>query len=135
MFPLFTAVEERILAVAALGRMRVGDLAKKAKCSPKTVYKSMQKLEFREMFTAALRGNLHAETPSIVDVFVREALAGSYQHGKTILEITGVHTPKQQIDAALNVTSEDTPWKDEAEFQEFAKETLKRFGTTEDEDA
>lgn len=110
------------------------DLADAAGCAPKTVYMAMQKEDFRQMFVAAVRGQLHADLPRVVDAYVGKALEGSHQHGSTLMQITGLYNPKKQIDADIRLSGEEMPFESEEEMNQFAQDALRRLADLEEED-
>lgn len=110
------------------------DLADAAGVSPRTVYTAMRNEEFRLMFVEALRGNLHADLPQVIDAYIQEAKEGSHQHGKTLMEITGLYDPKKRIDADLRVSTTDVPFNSKEEMEDFARETMERWAEVEEEE-
>ena len=120
----FRPVEKRILKAATRNLGRVEDIADAAGCSTTTVYKAMQKLEFRQAFNEALRGNLVSEVPQILKAFAEEARQGSYKHGKLILEMTETYVPPtKKVDAKIDaqIDSDDSMFGSAEERKDFIR--------------
>jgi len=59
--------------------------------------------EFAEAVIARARELLKSNLPEIYGALNREAEKGSFQHIKLIMEMTGEHTDRQQIETTINV--------------------------------
>jgi len=131
-------VEERILKAAAKQLSRVEELADAAGCSEQTIYKAMQKPQFRQLFNEALKGQMVVEVPRILKAFADEAVTGSFKHGKLILELAGTYAPPTRrvsadIQGSVEHTGDDSPFGSDEERREYMKEVLQGLAL-EDED-
>jgi HSP20 family molecular chaperone IbpA len=75
---------KEICAIAAIGRT--------------TYYAAFKKPEFKELYKSASKALVDQAVAPVLNTFVREALRGSFQHGKVILEMAGLYSEKLDID-------------------------------------
>lgn len=125
-------VGKRILrAVAELQlqdeRMTPEQLAQRAECSLATFYRKLQREDFRELFLATIRHSLTPHTPAILSTFVKQALAGSFQHGRLVLEITGIYQEEKKVVGDITLREGESPFKDDAQRARFARATLDKL--------
>lgn len=121
----FTDLEKRILRIVGEKRLPIDQLAAEAGCRPETIYKRMQnKPEFSEAFNEMMLMGVRGHLPAVLDAFIAEALAGSFSHGKLLLEIGGVYQKKQQVDAQISVRDDGPVFKSDREKWEFLKATF-----------
>ncbi len=92
-------------AVLSCGRERltIDAIAVRAGLKPDYVCDRLRDPVFRTMFAEAAQSSLIGETPSILYEFAQQAKAGSFKHGKLILEITGLHQEKQRVELDAKV--------------------------------
>jgi len=121
-----TELETRLLKTAAASgsRITVEQLAKKAGCQADTIHRRLQNEEFRSLFIETMKSSLTAEVPAVLNSFVEAAKAGSFQHGKLVLEIAGAYSDKKEIKANIGVSEGESPFKDDDDRKAFLKETL-----------
>jgi len=122
-----TAKEKKILKEA----MRCGEqkltitaIAKKVGVKPEYVVEKLKKPEFRQLFVESMQDGIVGEAPAILHSFVNAAKEGSFQHGKLILELAGVHQENQRIDLHAKMDVEQPLFKTDEERKEFLKATL-----------
>lgn len=132
-------IEKRILkAVAELQlqeeRMTPEGLAERAGCSVTILYRKLQRDDdFRGIFLEAVRNSLATHTPAILSTFVRQAVAGSFQHGRLVLEIAGVYKEEKKVTGDITLREGESPFKDDTQRTQFARATLdKLVGATEE---
>lgn len=92
-------------------RMRsISDVCKIAGCSRPTYYSAFEKPAFREIYKQKSKELVDQAIAPVLNTFVREALRGSFQHGKVILEMAGLYSEKSELEINnnlnLNVTLE-----------------------------
>jgi len=75
-----------------------------ANCDRKIYYNATAKPEFKALYEAKTKDLIKQSIGPVVNTFVREALRGSFQHGKVILEMAGLYSEKQNMQ--VNVTFE-----------------------------
>lgn len=122
-----SAKEKRIIKEAMRcgeQKLTVRTLAQNAKVKPEFIVAKLKSPEFRQLFIEAMRDGIVAETPAILHSFVNAAKEGSFQHGKLMLELAGVHQEKQCIDLNARVEVDHTMFKTDADRKEFLKATL-----------
>lgn len=76
----------------------ITDLCNIAKISRMAYYRAMEKPEFKSLYKAKSKELVDNAIAPVLNTFVREALRGSFQHGKVILEMAGLYSDKQQIE-------------------------------------
>lgn len=76
----------------------ITDVCKLAGCSRTIYYDAMAKPEFKALYEAKTKDLIKQSIGPVVNTFVREALRGSFQHGKVILEMAGLYSEKSTID-------------------------------------
>lgn len=131
----FTDLEKRILRILSERPGTPVDLlAEEAGCRKETIYRRLQnKPEFYAAFNDVLTMSVVGNIPAILNAFTQEALSGSFQHGKTLLEISGIYEKKQKVDARVSVRDEGPIFKSDREKWEFLKATLNEFEEEEDD--
>lgn len=97
-----TPSEEKLLEVLLNPRNRmksITDICKIAEISRTTYYEAFSKPEFVEHYNKRAVELVKQQVAPVINAFVAEAKRGSFQHGKVLLEMGGVYTEKQQIEA------------------------------------
>lgn len=125
-----TNVETKILkalATAGGGRMTMTELAAKVGASPDTIYNRLQNQGFRDIFIETLRNSLAGEVPQVLRAFIDAAVAGSFQHGKMVLELAGMHKEESTINLNAQIRDGEQPFKDAEQRQEFLSSTLAKL--------
>jgi hypothetical protein len=86
---------KEICAIAAIGRT--------------TYYAAFKKPEFQALYKAQSRALVDQSIAPVLNTFVREALRGSFQHGKVILEMAGLYSEKSTVEVTgeLLLSAED----------------------------
>lgn len=74
----------------------VTDICRIAKCDRSTYYDAFAKPGFVELYKSKSMDIVKQSVAPVLNAFVREALRGSYQHGKLILNMAGLITEEQQ---------------------------------------
>jgi hypothetical protein len=97
--------KERAILEALLNpehRMKsITDICKIADCSRLTYYNAFKKPEFAELYKQRSLELVKQCVAPVLNTFVREAQRGSFQHGKVILEMAGLHSDKLQHDIGI----------------------------------
>jgi hypothetical protein len=74
-------------------------------------YRAFDKPEFKELYKSQSKALVDQSIAPVLNTFVREALRGSFQHGKVILEMAGLYSEKSTIDVNetfnMNLTVDD----------------------------
>lgn len=120
-------LEKRILkeVVRAYGRrLTMEELATASNTTVEKVYRCLERPEFRQLFVESMQVSLVADTPSILNKFAELAKAGQFNHGKLILEIAGVYTEKQKLEAEIRTF--DSPFKTDEERERFIEALIQR---------
>jgi hypothetical protein len=81
--------------------LSVTDLCKAAQTSRDTFYNAMKKPEFVNLYRNTALDVIKTEIYPLVKVGIREAKRGSFQHWKVLMEMTGMHTEKQEINVSF----------------------------------
>jgi hypothetical protein len=105
-----TEGEKRLLDVLLNPEYRtksITDICKIAACSRFLYYDSFKKPGFQELYKAQSKALVDQSIAPVLNTFVREALRGSFQHGKVILEMAGLYSEKSQLEITgeINVLS------------------------------
>ena len=96
-----TAAERRLLEVLINPENRnktVTDICQLADISRTTYYEVFDKPEFLALKRYWEKKLISSKTTAIIHAFQREAMRGSFQHGKILLEIDGLYTEKKEIE-------------------------------------
>jgi DNA-binding transcriptional regulator YhcF (GntR family) len=76
-----------------------------------TYYRAFEKPEFKALYKSMSKELVDQSIAPVLNTFVREALRGSFQHGKVILEMAGLYSEKSIIDVNtefnMNLTVDD----------------------------
>ncbi len=126
--PLLSKPEKQMLKLARESgghRVTLEQLAKASGRSINYVYEKMQDPDFRELFSAALRGSLMSEMPEILGVFIEKAKEGSFAHGKLLLELTKVYNQESNLNINANVVAHRGSDMSAEERRQFLEATLK----------
>jgi len=85
----------------------ITDICRVAKCDRKIYYTAFAKPGFVAIYNAMSMDIVKQSVAPVVNAFVREALRGSYQHGKLLLDMAGLHTDEEKArTAALNAKTQ-----------------------------
>jgi len=98
-----TPAEEKLLAVLLnpdLVSDSVTDKCQNAGISRQTYYEAMKKPGFMELVQGFRKEMLQAEIQDLIQVGIKEAKNGSYQHWKALMEMAGEYTPKTKTEVA-----------------------------------
>jgi hypothetical protein len=68
-----------------------------SRCKPRTYYRAFEKEYFIQELQRRSRQIAVRHVGQTMAAFVREAQRGSYQHGKVILEMSGVYTERKEV--------------------------------------
>lgn len=74
----------------------VTDICKLAKCGRTLYYEAFTKPGFVELYKSKSMDLVRQAVAPVLNSFIREALRGSYQHGKLILDMAGLVTDEQK---------------------------------------
>jgi hypothetical protein len=103
-----TEAERKLLEVLLSPEHRmksITDICKVAGCSRVLYYSAFKKPEFQALYKSQSKALVDQSIAPVLNTFVREALRGSFQHGKVILEMAGLYSEKSQLEVTgeLNV--------------------------------
>jgi hypothetical protein len=96
-----TMAEEKLLEVLLSPEHRmksITDICKVAGCSRVLYYSAFKKPEFQALYKSQSKALVDQSIAPVLNTFVREALRGSFQHGKVILEMAGLYSEKSQLE-------------------------------------
>lgn len=96
-----TQAEQKLLEVLISPEHRmksITDICKAACCSRVLYYSAFKKPEFKALYKTLSRELVDQSIAPVLNTFVREALRGSFQHGKVILEMAGLYSEKSQLE-------------------------------------
>ena len=96
-----TQAEQKLLEVLLSPEHRlksVTDICKVACCSRVLYYSAFKKPEFKALYKSQSRELVDQSIAPVLNTFVREALRGSFQHGKVILEMAGLYSEKSTLE-------------------------------------
>ena len=82
----------------------VTDMCKIANCTRTTYYEAFSKPGFKTIYETKSKELVKHAIGPVINAFIKEAVRGSFPHGKVILEMAGIYSEKQ--DVQLNVTFE-----------------------------
>ena len=109
-----TEGEKRLLDVLLNPEYRtksITDICKLAACSRFLYYDAFKKPGFQAIYKSQSKALVDQSIAPVLNTFVREALRGSFQHGKVILEMAGLYSEKSTIDVNetfnMNLTVDD----------------------------
>ena len=85
----------------------VADICKVAKIDRATYYRAFAKPEFAELYKRQSMDLVHNAVAPVLNTFVREAIRGSFQHGKVILEMADVYIESTKVEHSVTVKLED----------------------------
>jgi hypothetical protein len=85
----------------------ITDICKIAGCDRVTYYNAFAKPGFSELYKEQSKDLVRQAVAPVLNTFVREAIRGSFQHGKVILEMADVYTESSKIEHAIKVRLED----------------------------
>lgn len=122
-----TSKEKKILEEAMKcgeQKLTITAIAKRVGVKPDYVVKCLKKPEFRQLFVESMQDGIVSEAPAILHSFVNAAKEGSFQHGKLILELAGIHQDNQRIDLNAKVETDHNMFKSHDERREFLKATI-----------
>lgn len=85
----------------------ITDICKLANCSRPIFYEAFSKPEFVTVYEQKSKELIKQSVGPVLNTFVREALRGSFQHGKVVLEMAGVYTEKHETNVNVNQKLED----------------------------
>ncbi len=71
-------------------RKSIKDLCQIANCSRQVYYEAFAKPSFQTFYESKAKDLIREAVVPIVNTFIKEALMGSYQHGRTVLEMAGL---------------------------------------------
>lgn len=101
-----TENEQRLLEVLLNPDYRmksITDLCNVAKISRMAYYRAFEKPEFKALYKQKSKELVENAVAPVLNTFVREALRGSFQHGKVILEMAGLYSEKLQVDNNIDI--------------------------------
>jgi hypothetical protein len=104
---VFTESEQKLLEVLTNPDYRmksIKELCLIAQISRATYYRAFEKPEFQALYKAQSRALVDQSIAPVLNTFVREALRGSFQHGKVILEMAGLYSEKSTLELTGEVT-------------------------------
>lgn len=81
----------------------ITDICKAAKCSRFTYYEAFSKPEFVEEYNRRSADLVRQSVGAVINTFIREAQRGSFQHGKVLLEMAGMHTENSKVEITGSV--------------------------------
>jgi len=102
-----TESEKRLLEVLLSPEHRmksITDICKIALCSRFVYYDSFKKPGFQALYKAQSKALVDQSIAPVLNTFVREALRGSFQHGKVILEMAGLYSEKSTLEVSGEIT-------------------------------
>lgn len=107
-----TESEQKLLEVLTNPDYRmksIKELCLIAQISRATYYRAFEKPEFQAIYKAQSRALVDQSIAPVLNTFVREALRGSFQHGKVILEMAGLYSEKTTVEhtGEVTLTAED----------------------------
>ena len=89
----------------------ITDVCKLAGVSRFLYYDSFKKPGFQAIYKSQSKALVDQAVAPVLNTFVREALRGSFQHGKVILEMAGLYSEKSTVDVNetfnMNLTVDD----------------------------
>lgn len=90
--------KEKMLLEALLdpaNRMKnVSEICRLVPCDRSVYYRAFDNPAFVEEYTKMSKELAHRHLSQVMNAFVKEAVRGSFQHGKVLLEMAGVYTEK-----------------------------------------
>jgi len=126
-------MDKKILRFAAqaggtnMDRFTIEQISTDTGCTVDFIHKRLSDQDFRSLFFDTLRTSLAVETPAILQRFVMEAKAGSFKHGKLILELSGLYNEETNLNVNATVAVGESPFKSEEDRSKFLKATLQEY--------
>ena len=75
----------------------ITDICKAAGCTRPIYYEAFSKPGFVKLYEDKSKDLVKQSVGPVINTFVREALRGSFQHGKVVLEMAGAYVEKQEV--------------------------------------
>lgn len=91
-----TKLEEKLLEIMLQPENRyktVSEICRMAEIDRSTYYRAFAKAEFMAHYKAECRRMVDRAIGPVLNAFVKQAVAGSFQHGKVLLEMGGLIGP------------------------------------------
>jgi hypothetical protein len=83
--------------------LSITDICNLAGVNRSSYYDAFAKEKFVGYYKSKAKDLISHAIGPVVNSFVKEAKKGSYQHGKTLLEMAGLHTDKLDLSMGLTV--------------------------------
>jgi len=101
----------------------ITDICKIASCSRTCYYESFAKPEFRALYELKVKDLVKQAIAPVLNTFIKEALRGSFQHGKVILEMAGLYNEKSTVEVTGEIAL-STPEERRAYIADLLKRPL-----------
>lgn len=124
-----SAAEKKILKAALKcgeQKLTIGTLAEESGVKTSVLCEKLKSPEFRALFVETMKSAITAEAPAILYTFTQAAKEGSFQHGKLLLELTGVYNEKQKIELGGKVEFSESPFKSDEDRRAFLEATINK---------
>lgn len=110
----------------------ITDICRIANCTRSTYYDAMAKPDFKAMYEQKTKDLIKQSIGPVVNTFVREALRGSFQHGKVILEMAGLYSEKSTVELTgeVDMISPEDRQKRIKELQAARQQIIEAVKTT-----
>jgi hypothetical protein len=119
-----TGMEQKILEAKLNPDYRllnITEFCKLVGCSRPTYYKAFKNPVFMEKYKDDSKELIRQSTGPIINAFIKEAVRGSFNHGKILLEMMGLYEEKTQVDANVRGEMKDTH-EYNIRYEEIAKD-------------
>lgn len=124
--------KEQILVETLLNpknRMKnIMDVCRIAGCGKNTYYRAFEKKGFNEYYKQCSLEMVDKNIGQVMSSFVSEAKRGSFQHGKILLEMSGMYKEKQEIEHSGAVTNVMIDNMTDQQKADRIKELKKKMG-------
>lgn len=81
----------------------ITDICKLAKCTRPVYYEAFSKNGFVDLYKRRSQDLVKQSIGPVLNTFIREAQRGSFQHGKVLLEMSGVYSDKLELSGGLDI--------------------------------
>jgi len=83
----------------------ISEWCRLANCSRSTYYDAFKKPEFAALYEQKTKDLVRQSIGPVINAVVREAIRGSYNHAKIILEMAGLYTDKIDVTGEITYTA------------------------------
>lgn len=110
----------------------ITEICRLACCTRTIYYDAFKKPAFNALYESKTRELVKQSIGPVINTFVREALRGSFQHGKVILEMAGLYSEKSTLELTgeVNILTPEDRQRRIDELQSARNQIIEAVRTT-----